>query len=78
MHPFERKLSSLSNGVFGKVVQRTDRELFDLKARGDIFLKITLYIYSTYIVHILYTYLYVCTMTMNVCIYIHMCHLQTR
>ena len=41
IHPFERKLSSLSNGVFGKVVQCTDRELFDLKARGDFL--ITLY-----------------------------------
>ena len=38
MHSFERKLSPLSNGVSGKVVQRIGRELFDLKARGDIFL----------------------------------------
>ena len=37
MHSFERKLSPLSNGVSGKVVQRIGRELFDLKARGDIF-----------------------------------------
>ena len=36
------KLSALSDGVSGKVVQRIARELFDLKARGDIFL-ITLY-----------------------------------
>ena len=42
MHSFERKLSPLSNDVSGKVVQRIGRELFDLKARGDIFL-ITLY-----------------------------------
>ena len=38
MHSFERKLFPLSNGVSGKVVQRIGRELFDLKARGDIFL----------------------------------------
>ena len=38
MHSFERKLSPLSNGVYGKVVQRIGRELFDLNARGDIFL----------------------------------------
>ena len=37
MHSFERKLFPLSNGVSGKVVQRIGRELFDLKARGDIF-----------------------------------------
>ena len=37
MHSFERKLSPLSNGVSGKVVQRIGRELFDLKAGGDIF-----------------------------------------
>ena len=37
IHPFERKLSALSNSVPGKVVQRISRELFDLKARGDIF-----------------------------------------
>ena len=37
MHSFERKLSPLSNGVSCKVVQRIGRELFDLKARGDIF-----------------------------------------
>ena len=37
MHSFERKLSPLSNGVSCKGVQRIGRELFDLKARGDIF-----------------------------------------
>ena len=37
MHSFERKLSPLSNGVSDKVVQRIGRELFDLKARDDIF-----------------------------------------
>ena len=37
MHSFEGKLSALSNGLSCKVVQRIDRELFDLKARGDIF-----------------------------------------
>ena len=42
IHSFERKLSALSNGVSGKVVQRISFKLFDLKARGDIFL-ITLY-----------------------------------
>ena len=31
-------LFPLSNGVSGKIVQRIGRELFDLKARGDIFL----------------------------------------
>ena len=34
---FERKLSALSNAVSSKVVRRIGRELFDLKARGDIF-----------------------------------------
>ena len=37
IHSFERKLSALSNAVSGKVVRRIGRELFDLKARGDIF-----------------------------------------
>ena len=36
-HSFERKLFALSNAVSCKVVQRIGRELFDLKARGDIF-----------------------------------------
>ena len=31
------KLSGLSNAVSGKVVRLIGRELFDLKARGDIF-----------------------------------------
>ena len=43
MHSFERKLFPLSNGVSGKVVQRIGRELFDLKARGDIFLNHPVY-----------------------------------
>ena len=47
MHSFERKLSPLSNGVPGKAVQRISRELFDLKARGDIFFLITLYLLPT-------------------------------
>ena len=34
IHSFERKLSALSNGVSCK---RIGRELFDLKARGNIF-----------------------------------------
>ena len=38
-------MSTLSNAVSGKVVRRIGRELFDLKARGDIFL-ITLYIWG--------------------------------
>ena len=42
MHSFQRKLSALSNAASCKVVQQIGRELFDLKARGDIFL-ITLY-----------------------------------
>ena len=37
MHSFDRKLSALSNAVSGKVVRLIGRELFDLKARGDIF-----------------------------------------
>ena len=37
IHSFERKLCALSNAVSGKVVRRIGRELFDLKARGDIF-----------------------------------------
>ena len=33
----DRKVSALSNAVYGNVVRLIDRELFDLKARGDIF-----------------------------------------
>ena len=36
-------MSALSNAVSGKVVRLISRELFDLKARGDIFFLITLY-----------------------------------
>ena len=36
IHSFEKKLFALSNDVSGKVVRRIGRELFDLKARGDI------------------------------------------
>ena len=38
IHSFERKLPALSNAVSGKVVRRIGCEVFDLKARGDIFL----------------------------------------
>ena len=37
MHSFKRKLSALSNAVSCNVVQYIGRELFGLKARGDIF-----------------------------------------
>ena len=43
IHSFERKLSALSNAVYCKVVQRMSRELFGLKARGDIFLNHPVY-----------------------------------
>ena len=42
---FERKLFALSNAVSCKVVQRIGRELFDLKARGDIFFNHPIYIF---------------------------------
>ena len=38
IHLFKEKLSALSNAVSCKVVQRIGRELFDLNARGDIFM----------------------------------------
>ena len=37
IYSFDRKLSALSNAVSSKVVRLIGRELFDLKARGDIF-----------------------------------------
>ena len=45
-------LSALSNAVSGQVVRRIGRELFDLKARGDIFLNHPVHAAETEYIHL--------------------------